>query len=121
MVTALVPPLSSHNPVLCVVEAAQVSVSVPVFPQIDGCLLKYFSVRRDLLHAQRLMLGFAAQSLGLCPHGLVQDLHSSGRLCRMTEGEVSSACENNGKDQCPGERRRGRHRCYQPAETCGHF
>src|SRR5271163_3312240 len=111
MFTALVPPLSGQNPVLCVIEAAQVSVSVTVFPQIDRTLPRYLSVQRDLLHAQRLMLGFAAQSLSLCPDRLVQDLHGSGRLRRVTEGEVSRTCENNSKDQCPGKRRRRSHRC----------
>ena len=92
MFTALVPPLSGDNPVLCVIKAAQVSVSVTVFPEIDCSLPKYLPVRRDLLQAQRLMLGFAAQSLSLCPDRLVQHLHRNGRLRLVTEGEVSRAC-----------------------------
>ena len=84
---------SGDHPVLCVVKAAKVSVSVTVFPEIDCSLAKYFAVRRDLLQAQRLMLGLAAQSLSFCPDRLVQHRHGNGRLRLVTEGEVSRAWE----------------------------
>src|ERR1700689_4894799 len=96
MFNALVPPLSGDHPVLCVIQAAKVSVSVTVFPEIDCSLPKYLPVRRDLLQAQRLMLSLAAQSLSLCPDRVVQYLHGNGGLRFVTEGEVSRASEDNG-------------------------